>query len=1065
MASSKDSQSSAEDDPLQQAVGDFIDWAQERGLAPEELELGGPMVEGELDPTTNIPATYELCRVLGEGGMGIVYEASQKSIPGRRVALKILKLKSLGGGQQRERFRREIIAVGRLDHPCIVPIFDAGAACAQPFLAMKFIPGKSVKALLNELRRKPSPPGTTEVVRTFVGASGSTDTSSGHWDPSYARWIARVGLQLAEALQHAHEREVVHRDVKPGNVIITPDGGPVLLDFGLASHQELRTITLSGDFLGTLAYASPEQLAGEPIDPQTDIYSLGVMLFELLELRRPYEAERGSGVAPISANQEPWPLSRRLPRDLRTIIYHCIARRATKRYPSAEALAHDLRCFLQGSPIKARVPGVIERTVQLAMRHPIMSVALLVALLALGTATGVAHSRANVRVEQGRGLLKTVEEECALLEHQLEAYGAMRGERIPARLEMEQMRGELEATEGRIEAGLQRARSTLEQAFEHVAGHGASRRALADLYAKRLDYQLALYSDLLDPAAVQATDEGLRRFDDALRYADLLKTSSWVNVDASGIVAKLRVFQDETGELVFAGVTPQRITLEAGSYVAELIAAGRVRTRLPFVVRRSACYLNAGAVPSRELRVSMLRKGQVPPGYIVIPGGDTLVDSDPVHWITVSDFMIKELEVSLEDWVHDTNLLERQSGIAVGDPSELQVERSGDGSWVLQEHASGDLPVRGGTPMEYSDWALRMTGIITPCPPDWYPDLPTVAEWMRASRGADARSFPWGDHFDSSLCANYESGPSSSGDALPIPVGRFPGDVSPFGVRDMAGSVVEQTRDLFAPRAGEYKALGGSYMTTEQSELKLEFGRNNRNDRPLPDVGYRPVLRPLPSWAHPLENAPRTFRDDFNRPDGESLGGHWIELLTPPFSMPTNPNFAEECFIENERLVCCGGKGQFSNSSGAWYPIGVGTRSVTMRASIAASHSIASGERVPRSLSISFVSGLAFGKKQRSSLMIGFDGTLVLGSRLSERQTGSIRSTELEFNGPWIVELVLLETWLEARVWEPGSTRPGTAQVRLARPAGLTWPRFMAVEAPNLVGARLELDWIEVEVQ
>ncbi|MFO0983351.1 MAG: serine/threonine-protein kinase [Planctomycetota bacterium] len=228
---------------------------------------------------------FKLLRRLGCGGMGVVYLAEQESL-GRRVALKVIRPESLYFPGARDRFEREIKAVAQLEHPGIVPIYTVGEDQGVPYFAMEWVDGVTLDHALNELGSKAP---ERLVAADFARAVGACEP----WPAARASWVELCGdlvCRLAQALHHAHERGVIHRDVKPSNILLARDGRVLLFDFGLALTDGGARLTRTGSQMGSLPYMSPEQLRGESsrIDRRTDVYSLGVVLFELLTLKAPY---------------------------------------------------------------------------------------------------------------------------------------------------------------------------------------------------------------------------------------------------------------------------------------------------------------------------------------------------------------------------------------------------------------------------------------------------------------------------------------------------------------------------------------------------------------------------------------------------------------------------------------------------------------------------------------------------------------------------------------------------------------------------------------------------------
>tara|TARA_R110002072_G_scaffold107517_1_gene233861 strand:+ start:8118 stop:11543 length:3426 start_codon:yes stop_codon:yes gene_type:complete len=321
---------------------------------------------------------YRLLERIGKGGMGEVYLAEQQS-PQRRVALKLLRSGHLLFTRSRERFRREIDAIAQLDHPGICPLFDAGETDGVPFLAMRYVEGETLAQHIATRRSNSLSQASTGVARA-IDSTGREAVLE----------IVLLVEKLARALHHAHEKGLVHRDVKPGNVMITPEGEPVLLDFGLALTNvgDHSSLTLSGDLVGTPSYMSPEQVMGDrDIDRRTDVYSLGATLYEALTLRCPHEAPtRDALYRLILGRSEIRPAStqnRAIPRDLEIVIETALDRDANRRYATALAFANDLRCVREHRPIAAQPIGAWLRLRRWAQRRPAAATALAATLTLL----------------------------------------------------------------------------------------------------------------------------------------------------------------------------------------------------------------------------------------------------------------------------------------------------------------------------------------------------------------------------------------------------------------------------------------------------------------------------------------------------------------------------------------------------------------------------------------------------------------------------------------------------------------------------------------------------------
>ena len=286
-------------------------------------------------PTPGVSAPIGLKRLgdfrivgeLGRGGMGIVYEAVQESLD-RRVAVKVLPRQSLLDETRRDRFHREAQTAARLHHTNIVPVFGTGEHDGHQYFVMQLIRGTGVDQVFHALRgekvRGPSSDSTlapAEAVRV-LGARPDTSANPAHLPPTYYRSVARLGAQVADALHYAHEQGTLHRDIKPGNLLLDGDGRTWVADFGLAKVLEDDGLTMSGDLVGTLRYLAPEAVGQEP-DARSDTFSLGLTLWELLTLRPARSGESRAQLLESVRSQSITPPDRinpGVPRDLSTIV-------------------------------------------------------------------------------------------------------------------------------------------------------------------------------------------------------------------------------------------------------------------------------------------------------------------------------------------------------------------------------------------------------------------------------------------------------------------------------------------------------------------------------------------------------------------------------------------------------------------------------------------------------------------------------------------------------------------------------------------------------------------------
>ena len=312
---------------------------------------------------------YRVLESLGAGGQGQVFLAEDTRL-GRRVALKVLSPSWLRSADARSRFQREAMAASRLDHPGICTVYEAGEASGVPYIAMRYIEGDTLAKTIH-----------------VPAVAASTGDSSRLQRDEILRRVLLVE-RTARALHAAHQSGLIHRDIKPGNIVVTLEGDPVILDFGLAREELGEGITRSGDLLGTPAYMSPEQLTAQriPLDRRTDIYSLGVTLYECLTLRHPFEGDtREALYQQILARDplRPRKLDPRIPRDLEVVIETAMAKDPARRYATALDLAEDLRRVREGEPILARAVTRRERLWRWCRRNPALSATGAVAILAV----------------------------------------------------------------------------------------------------------------------------------------------------------------------------------------------------------------------------------------------------------------------------------------------------------------------------------------------------------------------------------------------------------------------------------------------------------------------------------------------------------------------------------------------------------------------------------------------------------------------------------------------------------------------------------------------------------
>lgn len=330
---------------------------------------------------------YRIDAEIGRGGVGTVYLATQRSL-GRRVAIKVLRGDGVGPTQV-ARFRREAMTLARLDHPNIVGVLDVGETRGRHWLAMEYVEGESLDLRLEKLR----------------GNGGHRGSSLRHLIESIAA--------IAEALHYVHERGILHRDVKPSNILLRLDGTALLSDFGLARDTQAPSLTHVGVIAGTPHYMSPEHLAGgDALQPGSDVFSLGATLYECLTLERPFDGETNEvvlrkilGTDPV----DPRRLAKDLHQDLAAITLCALEKDPARRYGSAAAFAADLRAFLDLRPVRARTPSTVQKMRRWLRREPMRAGLLASLLLCTGLLTFLLKQWSVVQAAENERIAKAFE--------------------------------------------------------------------------------------------------------------------------------------------------------------------------------------------------------------------------------------------------------------------------------------------------------------------------------------------------------------------------------------------------------------------------------------------------------------------------------------------------------------------------------------------------------------------------------------------------------------------------------------------------------------------------------
>lgn len=750
-------------------------------------------------PGTALPSRYRHLGELGTGGMGQVLEVHD-AVLGRTVAMKIAHAELSAAA--RSRFLAEAQVVAQLQHPGIVPVYDLGVlGTGEPYFTMPIVHGRTLGELIRRLHDR------TDGDATPGGSHARPDLhdSRGDADRTTLRRLLVAFHAAADAMGHAHTRGVVHRDLKPDNIMVGDHGATVIVDWGLAkviggaepgseaTSGETRRVTtnrsspdargtLDGAVIGTLGYMPPEQARGEldRVDARADVHALGATLYEILSGAPPFTAlDRFDALAEVIHDPAPRLAPQGLPPELVDLAHACLEKDPDARPPDAVAVAAAVEAWLEGTHRRERAMVEVET-----------------ADLALGEISRL-HTRADLLEADAAERLR------AIAPHEGEER-----KREAWRLEDAARQARADAdllAVKRIDAlgAALRTEPNLVEAHERLAAHFRAQheRSEADGDARRSAQLLHL----------------VRSHDVRGRHTSYLDGAGRVTLITEPAGAQVHVFRYEVRDrrrvaVPFGryGPTPMiDLRLPMGSYRFDVRLPGYEDVRYPVFLQRCARWdgVAPGEASARPLVLPPVGSfgpddRYVPAGWFQL-GGDPLAEwPRPLRWQWSEGFVIRQVHVTNRQFIAFLDDL-----VAHGreDDAERYVPRdagrpvygrTADGGYALVADPDGDvwhadypaMLIDWGTAGAYAQWEAARTGL------PWR--LPRDHEWEKAARGVDGRKFPWGDFFDPSWCCVRAS---HVGRPLPEPVGTRIVDRSPYGVCDLGGNVHDWCEDAFAP--------------------------------------------------------------------------------------------------------------------------------------------------------------------------------------------------------------------------------------------------------------------------